>query len=147
MADIVKPQPHPGYVGMLIVTALAMLLGVVVMAMEATEYDWEPKAKPTPTIALPKGSAALDTPAPAVVADAKPEVKPSDVAKTERPVPSPKVEVPLPDLKPLLPPTDTAKTEPKPTPSPLTIPAKTPEAKPEPPKSDGPTPSPLRFGR
>lgn len=163
MAD--KPQPSPGYVGMLGLTCFCMLVGIVAMALEANEYDWDPKPKATQTIALPKVVAALDsadaTSAVAAKVEPKPEAipepKPTDVAKTEpaKPAPPPVV-VPAP--------TATAKVEPAPappeakplgpTPSTLTLPfnkgAKpepAPEPKPEEKKPSGPTPSPLRIGR
>ena len=155
MAD--QPQPSPGYVGMLGLTCACMLVGIVAMALEATEYDWEPKPKATQAIALPKVVAAIEPEAPAAVAEAKPEAKPAEVAKVEPSKPAPAVVLP-----PIVPPAATAKVEPKPAPSgpvpsPLTLPLKSgnpkpsdapkDEPKPEAPKSNGPTPSPLRIGR
>ena len=159
MAD--QPQPSPGYVGMLGLTCACMLVGIVAMALEATEYDWDPKPKATPTIALPKVVAALDAGEPSTALAAKPEVKPEAkpvaVAKTEPAKPAAAVPA-------IVPPAGTAKVEPKPEakptgpiPSPLVLPLKnggaTPvaapkeEPKPEAPKPGVPTPSPLRIGR
>lgn len=168
MAEKLPPQPSPGYVGMLVMICAVMLVGIVVMAMEASEYDWDPKPKATTTIALPKvaGGASLDVP-PAAVAEAKPvdDKKPTPVAEAKPEPAKPAVAV-MPDApaKPAeAPPTATVKVESKPpvtgpTPSPLNLgrpksaPASDPakpaeEPKPEQPKGNGPTPSPLRIGR
>lgn len=163
MAD--KPQPHPGYVGMLGLTCVCMLVGIVAMALEANEYDWDPKPKTTTPIALPKAVAQASDGAPEVFAEAKPDAKPTVVAKTEPTnVEAPKAS--LPPLPAILPPAATVKSEPKPAtvptgpvPSPLAVPFKTaptpaaaPKAEPKPeekkePQPNVPTPSPLRIGR
>lgn len=128
-------QPSPGYVGMLGLTCLSMIIGIVAMALEANEYDWDPKPKATQTIALPKVVAALDADQNNSVLAAKPENSPelkpepqkaTDVAKTEP-------AAPVAPIAPVAParPTETAKTEP------MTVP---PAATPT-----GPIPSPLAI--
>lgn len=163
MAERLPPQPSPGYVGMLITTCVAMLVGIVVMALEASEYDWDPKPKATAPLALPKaaGATALDGP-PAAFAEARPaeEKAPTPLPDAKPAAPPAVAAKPADEPKPAaVPPAATAKTEPAPagpTPSPLNLSRQKPatptaqpeEKKPDAPKGDGkPTPSPLRLGR
>ena len=130
-----------GYTGMLLLTLLAMVTGIGLLVLEATEYDWEQKPKSAAAIALPgavaksPGIASVEVPAPAVAKrdEPKPEAKPEVAVKPAAPVVAPVV-APAPVVAATPAPTG-------PTPSPLltpqpnsAVPAAVPAA---------PTPSPL----
>lgn len=116
------------YVGMLIVTCVAMLVGVTALALEAGEYDWQQTPPKGPSVQLPgppkvEGSAWLDVP--------------SEVAETPKPA--------APAPEPIAPPVVAADTPEPPKPQAKPAEAKPVEVKPEEakPLSSGPTPSPL----
>jgi hypothetical protein len=152
-----QPQPQPGYVGMLVLIAASMFLGIICMALEANEYGWDPKPKPTDKISLPS---------PSLKAHIEPMI-PRDTATVQAPTPTaPKaVETPmpvptLPDVRVPVPPAVASKPEEKkdlpkgPVPSPLLFPKRdetNPTTNPkEQPKSETPTtpaPSPLKLGQ
>jgi hypothetical protein len=48
------PPRNDVYVGMLGLTAFAMLVGIALLALDANEYDWQSEAKGGPTLSLPK---------------------------------------------------------------------------------------------
>jgi hypothetical protein len=48
------PKRNDVYVGMLGLTAFAMLIGIALLALDANEYDWQSEAKAGPAISLPK---------------------------------------------------------------------------------------------
>ncbi len=86
-----------GYTGMLLLTLLAMVTGIGLLVLEATEYDWEQKPKSAAAIALPgavaksPGIASVEVPAPAVAKrdEPKPEAKPEVAVKPAAPVIAP----------------------------------------------------------
>ncbi|CAN5228854.1 hypothetical protein BH11PLA2_BH11PLA2_21440 [soil metagenome] len=135
--------PSRVYVGMLILTCLAMLVGITTMALEAEEYGWEQKPQPAPKVDLPKepavapagGSAQAPVAPKPTVAVATPKVEAPAVTMpaTLPPIllaPLPVVEAPKPvepEVKPVTP----------------TAPATTPLA----PTPTGPVPSPFIPGR
>ena len=86
-----------GYTGMLLLTLLAMVTGIGLLVLEATEYDWEQKPKSAAAIALPgavaksPGITSVEAPAPAVAKrdEPKPEAKPEVAVKPAAPVIAP----------------------------------------------------------
>lgn len=60
------PPRNDVYVGMLGLTVLSMLLGCAVLALEATDYEWESEPKPRTKLTLPTdslGAPSANTPA------------------------------------------------------------------------------------
>ncbi len=136
-----------GYTGMLALTVLAMVVGIGLLVMEATDYDWEQKPKSAAAIALPgavpstkaPGTSAADVPAPTIAkqVEPKPEIKP-EVAIKLAPAATP---APVVSATPA--PTG-------PTPSPLLTPQPSnavPAATPPVPAAPTPSPLILPFGR
>ncbi len=140
-----------GYTGMLALTVLAMVIGIGLLVMEATDYDWEQKPKSAAAIALPgavpstkaPGTSAADVPAPTIAKqdEPKPELKPEVAVKPSAPVVAPAPVVAAtpaptgPTPSPLL------------TPQPAAVPAATPAPKPAVPVAPTPSPLILPFGR
>ncbi len=148
-----RPPISEGYTGMLLLTLLAMVTGIGLLVLEATEYDWEQKPKSAAAIALPgavgksPGIASAEVPAPAVAKqdEPKPEAKPEVAVKSAAPVvvPAPVVAA----IPPVTGPTPSPLLTPQPNPA---VPATTPAPKPAAPMAPAvPTPSPLilPFGR
>jgi hypothetical protein len=128
------------YVGMLSLTAIAMLVGITVLVLEGMEYDWKQKPDTTPKVELPKDVPAAAATAPGALA---PIIKPNVVVERTLPISetlSPvktTAESPL-VLPPILPPpVATAPAKPADT-KPLTTPTAAPV---------GPVPSPLVLPR
>ena len=48
------PKRNDVYVGMLGLTAFAMLIGIALLALDAGDYDWQSDAKAGPALNLPK---------------------------------------------------------------------------------------------
>ena len=142
-----RPPISEGYTGMLLLTLLAMVTGIGLLVLEATEYDWEQKPKSAAAIALPgavaksPGIASTEVSAPAVAKqdEPKPETKPEVAVKPLAPAP---VVVPAPvvaAVPPVTGPTPSPLLTPQPSPP---VPASTP--KPATPMAPvAPTPSPL----
>lgn len=129
MARAVTTEPSKVYVGMLIITAVAMLVGIFVLVMEGGEYDWAQKAPSAAAPALPQPPKDNTT-----TAEVKP--KPVESAKAFEDAPSRPavVPAPLPAFTPV------AVDPPKP------VEAKPEETKPlqtPPAPATGPIPSPL----
>src|SRR5262245_11995336 len=122
-------EPSKVYVGMLIATCVAMLVGIIALAMEAGDYGWEQKP---PTTRVP---APLPPPKVSTGGSALADSLPAPVAatpKTESPPVLPVLNLPLnpivaeapkpPESKPAEPKPGQASstaTPPGPTPSPL----------------------------
>ena len=142
-----RPPISEGYTGMLLLTLLAMVTGIGLLVLEATEYDWEQKPKSAAAIALPgavaksPGIASTEVSAPAVAKqdEPKPETKPEVAVKPPATAP---VVVPAPvvaAIPPVTGPTPSPLLTPQPSPP---VPASTP--KPATPMAPvAPTPSPL----
>ncbi len=142
-AEPTRTPISEGYTGMLALTVLAMVIGIGLLVMEATDYDWEQKPKSAAVIALPgalpstkaPGTSAANVPAPTTAKQDSP--KPEVAVKPTAPVVAP-----TPVVAALPAPTGPTPS-PLVTPQPATIPAATPAA------PAAPTPSPLilPFGR
>jgi hypothetical protein len=48
------PKRNDVYVGMLGLAAFAMLVGIALLAFDASDYDWQSEAKAGPALNLPK---------------------------------------------------------------------------------------------
>src|SRR5437762_12788047 len=81
-------EPSKVYVGMLIATCVAMLVGIVTMALEAGEYDWvrKPQATAAPVLPPPPKSDSSSFAEPTKLAEA---VKPAPLATAAAAVPAP----------------------------------------------------------
>lgn len=131
-------EPSKVYVGMLIATCAAMLVGIVTMALEASEYDWmqKPNAVASPALPQPPKTDSAAIPKPDVLA-AEP-AKPSSL--TPSPI-QPLAPAPLPAVV-----TAPVKSDP-PKPVVEDKPSVTPLATPPAPVPSGPVPSPFNPGR
>jgi hypothetical protein len=134
------PARRDVYFGMLAMINLAMVMGVIVLALECNEYDWDSQPKGGPTISLPTVTAAAPKPGAGGVAtpDNNP-MPPAPVPMQPMPAPAPGMgqanpEVPGLLLKPI-PPVLAAAPEPAPA-APKAVPLSKPEQKPD----EGPRP-------
>ena len=117
---VTAPPRNDVYVGMLGLSALAMLAGILVLVLEFSgDYDFASQAKAGPAISLPKDfsrpTPKSDGPAPT------PPPTPGPTTKAEpvpAPLPVPTPEVPKPAVVVTLPP--------PPAPLPVAVPAPTP---------------------
>ena len=117
------PPKNDVYTGMIGVTAACMFVGIVLLVIECTGYDWAAKSVAGPAINLPKidggapTTARPGTPTP----PANPQPAPMTVAPRVEPAPLP-----------VVPPTAVAVTPPVIAPLPAPLPVKIPVAEPTP---------------
>ena len=116
------PPKNDVYTGMIGVTAACMFIGIVLLVIECTGYDWAARAEGGPTINLPKiDGGAPTTSRPGTSTPANPQPAPMTVAPRVEPAPLP-----------VVPPTAVAVTPPVIAPLPTPLPVKVPAAEPAP---------------
>lgn len=86
-------EPSKAYVGMLSITAVAMLVGITALVLEAGEYDWVQKP---PTVSAPK----LPDPPKEEKSASVVVPKPFEAVKVTEPAPSQPAALPVPPALP-----------------------------------------------